>query len=132
MFANATACKPEPLLRPAVTPSTGSGFGVSRPRRARAPRPGTAILREIARYQRSTHLLIPRAPFLRIVRGIALNLAPDMRFQHSAVEALREATEAYLVEWLSTANVAATHTGRITVSVSDFDLMRRIRGHTPM
>ena len=35
-------------------------------------RPGTVALREIRRYQRSTDLLIPRLPFSRLVKEIAL------------------------------------------------------------
>jgi len=33
-------------------------------------RPGTVALREIKRYQKSTDMIIPRAPFQRLVRHI--------------------------------------------------------------
>lgn len=68
-------------------------------KRARAPRvrPGTAALREIRRYQRSTDLLIARAPFSRLVREICNMFAHHMRWCGNAIEALQEAAEAYIV-----------------------------------
>ena len=60
-------------------------------------RPGTVALREIRRYQKSTELLIRKLPFQRLVREIAQEFKTDLRFQGSAVLALQEAAEAYLV-----------------------------------
>lgn len=42
--------------------------------------PGTVALREIKRYQKSTDLLIPRAPFQRLVRDICSTIDNDLRF----------------------------------------------------
>ncbi|XP_007449308.1 PREDICTED: histone H3.1t-like [Lipotes vexillifer] len=72
-------------------PATG---GVKKPHRYR---PGTVALREIRRYQKSTELLIRKLPFQRLVREIAQDFKADLRFQSSAVMALQEACEAYLV-----------------------------------
>src|SRR5271169_3292219 len=58
---------------------------------------GTVALREIRRYQKSTELLIRKLPFQRLVREIAQDFKTDLRFQSSAVMALQEAVEAYLV-----------------------------------
>merc|ERR1739844_808464 len=68
--------------------------GVKKPHRYR---PGTVALREIRRYQKSTELLIRKPPFQRLVREIAQDFKTDLRFQSSAVMALQEASEAYLV-----------------------------------
>ena len=43
-------------------------------------RPGTAALREIRRYQKSTELLIRKLPFQRLVREIAQDFKTDLRF----------------------------------------------------
>ena len=43
-------------------------------------RPGTVVLREIKRYQKSMDMLLPRAPFQRVVRNIAEQHDPTMRF----------------------------------------------------
>jgi histone H3 len=57
-------------------------------------------LREIRRYQKTGDLLLPKLPFARVVREIALDLgigSGSWRFQRSAIEALQEAAEAVLI-----------------------------------
>ena len=75
-------------------------------------RPGTVTLREIRRYQKSTELLIRRAPFEHLVweimqdmehRGIVLRVSP------AAVMALQEAVEAYLVLLFEDTNLCTIH-----------------------
>lgn len=61
-------------------------------------KPGIGALREIRRYQKSTDLLIRRAPFGRLVREIAEHFKHDLRFQASALAAIQEAAEAYLAK----------------------------------
>ena len=64
-------------------------------------RPGTLALKEIRRYQKSCDLLIPKLPFSRLIREVTQTVLgssmPDIRFQSSAILALQEAAEAYLV-----------------------------------
>ena len=59
----------------------------------------SACCREIRKYQKSTELLLRKAPFQRLVREItdSVSSEKDKRWQVSAVEALQEAAEAYLV-----------------------------------
>lgn len=58
-------------------------------------------LREIRRYQRMHELLIPKAPFARLVREIMLDETNGgYRIQKSALEALQEASEAYIVKMM--------------------------------
>ena len=101
--------------------------GVKRPRRYR---PGTVALREIRRFQKSTDLLIRKAPFQRLVREIVQNdfSRSDLRFQSTAMLALQEAAEAYLVQFFEWTNLACMHAGRVTIMVKDMRLARRIRG----
>jgi len=91
-------------------------------------RPGTVALREIRRYQKSTELLIRKAPFQRVVREIAQHFMINLRFQISAVMALQVASEAYLVGLLEDANLCAIHAKRVTIMPNDIQLARRIRG----
>jgi histone H3 len=91
-------------------------------------RPGTVALREIRKYQKSTELLIRKLPFQRLVREIAQDFKTDLRFQSSAVIALQEATEAYLVSLFEDSNLAAIHGKRVTIMPKDIQLARRIRG----
>ena len=90
-------------------------------------RPGTVALREI-RNQKSTELPILKLPFQRLVRAIAQYFKTDMRFQSSAVLALQEAAEAYLVGLFEDTNLAAIHAKRVTIMPKDIQLARRIRG----
>ncbi|KAI8994853.1 histone H3 [Pilobolus umbonatus] len=103
-------------------PSTG---GVKKPHRYR---PGTVALREIRRYQKSTELLIRKLPFQRLVREIAQDFKTDLRFQSSAIGALQEASEAYLVSLFEDTNLAAIHAKRVTIQPKDIQLARRLRG----
>ncbi|XP_068476385.1 histone H3.2-like [Phaseolus vulgaris] len=91
-------------------------------------RPGTVALREIRKYQKSTELLIRKLPFQRLVREIAQDFKTDLRFQSSAVSALQEAAEAYLVGLFEDTNLCAIHAKRVTIMPKDIQLARRIRG----
>lgn len=99
--------------------------GVKKPRRYR---PGTVALREIRRYQKSTDLLIRKRPFQRLIREIAQGFKVDLRFQSSAILALQEASEAYLVGIFEDTNLCAIHAKRVTIMPKDIQLARRIRG----
>ncbi|KAF2744271.1 histone-fold-containing protein [Sporormia fimetaria CBS 119925] len=92
-------------------------------------KPGTVALREIRKYQRETKLLLLKAPFHRLVREICINLSPDdpLRWQSSALQALQEATEAYIVSLFNDANLCAIHAKRVTIQQKDIQLARRLR-----
>jgi len=91
-------------------------------------RPGTVALREIRRFQKSTDLLIRKLPFQRLVREIAHDFKNDLRFQGTAILALQEASEAFLVSLFEDSNLLAIHAKRVTIFPKDMVLARRIRG----
>uniref|UniRef100_A0A3Q2YFH8 Histone H3 n=1 Tax=Hippocampus comes TaxID=109280 RepID=A0A3Q2YFH8_HIPCM len=103
-------------------PATG---GVKKPHRYR---PGTVALREIRRYQKSTELLIRKLPFQRLVREIAQDFKTDLRFQSSAVMALQEASEAYLVGLFEDTNLCVS-LRCVFLSVSLESVYERMFGH---
>jgi histone H3 len=107
---------------PTTPPSDG---GIKKPHRFR---PGTVALREIRKYQRSTDLLIKKLPFQRLVKEIAQDFFTDLRFQSTAILALQEAAEAYLVGLFEDTNLCAIHAKRVTIQPKDMALARRIRG----
>ena len=75
-------------------------------------------------------MLVRKAPFVRVVREILQSLSPNykaFRFQATALAALQEATEAFIVRLLEDSNVAAIHAGRVTVMPKDIELVRRLR-----
>ncbi|RTG82389.1 histone H3 [Schistosoma bovis] len=82
------------LATKTVSKSATATGGIKKPHRYH---PGTVVLHEIRRCQKSTELLIPKLPFRRLVREIAQNLKTDLCFQSSAVSALHEARDVYLV-----------------------------------
>eukprot|EP01034_Spumella_vulgaris_P031606 gene31606-39044_t len=65
------------------------------------------------RYQKSTELLIRKLPFQRLVREVAQDYKTDLRLQGSAVLALQESAEAYLVDLFEHTNLAAIHAKRM-------------------
>ena len=99
-------------------PATG---GVKKPHRYR---PGTVALREIRRYQKSTELLIRKLPFNRLVREIAQDFKPDFRWCKVAIEALQEASEAYLIEFFEWTNLLAVHRKCVTITKKDTTLAK--------
>jgi histone H3 len=99
--------------------------GVKKPHRFK---PGTVALREIRKYQKSTELLLRKLPFQRLVREIATEFKTDLRFQSTAVFALQEAAESYLVGLFEDTNLCAIHAKRVTIMPKDIQLARRIRG----
>ena len=52
----------------------------------------------------------------------------ELRFQSQSLQALQEATEAYLVGLFEDTNLCAIHAKRSTVMKKDMELARRIRG----
>lgn len=109
----------------AARKSAPSSGGVKKPHRFK---PGTVALREIRKYQKSTELLVRKLPFQRLVREIAQEYKTDLRFQSSAVLALQEAAESYMVGLFEDTNLCAIHAKRVTIMPKDIQLARRIRG----
>lgn len=116
--ARTEAARKQPKRRQA--PAIG---GVKKSRRYK---PGTVALREIRRYQKSTELLIRKLPFQRLVKEVAQDFNSNLRFQTSAIGALQEAVEAYLVSLFEDTNLCAMHAKRVTIRKSDFEYCRLI------
>jgi histone H3 len=100
--------------------------------------PFQRLVREIAQVgsgrRRSSSLrCLPRPVFEHNSTNSCLFWLPqdfktDLRFQSSAVLALQEAAEAYLVGLFEDTNLAAIHAKRVTIMPKDIQLARRIRG----
>ncbi len=90
-------------------------------------RPGTVALREIQKFQKNTNLLIRKAPFQCLVRKIALKLGKsDLQMQSTAVLALQEAAEYFMVDVFSNTNLCAMHGKHVTIMKKDMVLACRI------
>ena len=107
---------------------SASGSGSSGLKKAFRWKPGTVALRQVKKLQKSTDLLIAKAPFSRLVREISEAHKAGLRFQSSALAAIQEATEAFVVSLLGDANLTALHANRVTALPRDLQLVRRLRG----
>ena len=119
---------PRKQLATKAAQKSGPTGGVKKPHRYR---PGTVALREIRRYQKSTDLLIRKAPFCRLTREIMQQFEVDnsvRRAAGAAILAIQEATESYLVGLNEDTNLCAIHAKRVTIMPKDIQLARRIRG----
>jgi len=141
--AKASSAPPAPLPTTAKAAQTGGkaprkqlaakAARNSKPKSSDIPkhrryRPGTVALREIRKYQKSTELLIKKLPFQRVVREIAQDFKTDLRFQSTAIVALQEAAESYLVGIFEDTNLCGIHAKRVTIMPKDIQLARKIRG----
>jgi len=102
--------------------------GVKRPHRYR---PGTRALMEIRRMQKTTNLLIPKVNFQRLVREIMYGLHDKFKayqWRRTALEALQEAAEEYLMHLFEDVNLITINNKQITINVLNMTCARRIRG----
>eukprot|EP01120_Amphizonella_sp_Union-15-10_P016831 TRINITY_DN9117_c0_g1_i1.p1 TRINITY_DN9117_c0_g1~~TRINITY_DN9117_c0_g1_i1.p1 ORF type:complete len:138 (-),score=13.13 TRINITY_DN9117_c0_g1_i1:60-473(-) len=102
------------------------------PTRKRRYKPGEKALKEIRLIQKTSHTLLPKLPFARLVKEIARDrynnpLAP-LRWQGEAINALQDASEYYLTVLFEDVQLCAVHAKRVTIQQRDVQLARRIRG----
>ncbi|KXN72238.1 histone H3.1 [Conidiobolus coronatus NRRL 28638] len=89
---------------------------------------GEGVIRDIHKFTTNSDSLIRKLPFQRLVREIAHEIKTDIRFQKSAVDAIQEATESYLVRLFQDANLCVLHSKRVTIMPRDLVLAQKIRG----
>ena len=100
-------------------------------RKKRRYRSGTVALREIVRYQKSTELLIRKVPFQRLVREVSQEVCRDLgmdpvRYQSTAILALQEAAEDFLVRMFSQVNDIAICGKLVTIQHKHVQLWKRL------
>ncbi|CAP29548.1 Protein CBR-CPAR-1 [Caenorhabditis briggsae] len=92
-------------------------------------RPGQKALAEIRKYQKSTDMLIQKAPFVRLVHEIIREQtykSQDYRIRADALMALQEAAEAFMVEMFEGSVLICNHAKRVTLMPTDIQLYRRL------
>lgn len=108
--------------------SEASG-GVKRPHKWL---PGTVALRQVRKAQRNTEMRLGRRPFQRFIRTLSgqmvskgmAQMAPA-RVTAGALEAIRAAVEAQVVETLQDAHAVQLYVGRMTLYQSDLAFVRQ-------
>ncbi|KAJ3023309.1 centromeric DNA-binding histone H3-like protein cse4 [Thoreauomyces humboldtii] len=134
----ATSSRTSGILKKRLGRKSGMGAAPATPAVTTKPRryrPGTIALREIRKYQKSTDLLLRKLPFARLVKEVSADLSTleyaggqPPRWQSTAIMALQEAAEAFMVHLFEDANLCAIHAKRVTIMQRDIQLARRIRG----
>lgn len=104
-------------------PPVGRKRLVGEKRGVKRYRPGTVALKEIRKFQKTTELLIRTAPFQRLVKEISQKFKQDFRYQVNALQALQEATEAYIIGLFEDTNLCAIHAKRVTIMPRDIQLV---------
>lgn len=91
---------------------------------------GERALLEIEIHQQTTDLLIPRKPFERLVREIAIEagIVGDVRFTKDALRAIQVAAEKHLTGVLDNAYDLAIYAKRVTLKTEDIHLLRKLKG----
>ena len=93
-------------------------------------RPGVGALKEIRHYQREHGYICSKIACARLFREICQKEKTDMRWQASAIAALQEGFEDYLVTLFHDTVLAAIHGKRKTVMPKDIHLVRQLRQET--
>jgi len=119
--------KPTKPTKP-VTKKTKKGKKSTEEPKKRRWKAGTVALREIRRLQKGSQLLIQRAPFQRLVRDRLKDFKSGLQFKPSALEAVQEAAENYMVGVFEGAVILQLHRQRKTLNQKDINYTRRIRG----
>ena len=84
-------------------------------------RPSAIVRQHIRSYE------IQRRPFQRVVESLDSVQQSQVRFAVSALTSLQEAAEAYLVGLFEDGLMCARHAKRVTLTVKDLHLARRLR-----
>jgi histone H3 len=91
--------------------------------------PGMVALREIQKFHKNTDLLIRKAPFRHLVHEIALKFGKsNLRMQSTAVLALQEAAEYFMVDVFSDTNLCTMHRKRVIIMKKDMVLACHLQG----
>jgi len=108
-------------------PPTAGADAVKADRKKRRYRPGTVALREIRRYQRSTDLLIGKAPIERLIHDIDRDLhAVPHRFKRSAISAIHLSAEEYLQSLFKNTIKVALNSKSQTIRPQDMDIAKEM------
>ena len=93
-------------------------------------RPGVGALKEIRHYQREHGFICSKIACARLFREICDKQKTGLRWQASAIAALHEGFEDYLVNLFHDTVLAAIHGRRVTVMPKDIHLVRQLRQET--
>ena len=103
--------------------------GIKKERKKRRYRPGTIALREIRHHQKTTNHLIAKKRFRGLVREIGDRFHTDLRWAESALFALQEGAESYIVDVMEGTNLCTIARGKETIKPRDMRLACHLKGY---
>lgn len=123
-----TLAKANALKKTAAAANGGSEAPSAK--KKRRWRQGTVALREIRRQQKSVELIIPDAPFMRLVREVLAEQFPGTahKITREAYLAVKEGTESYVTELFRDIQTSAVSHQRKEIFPRDLWLALRLRG----
>ena len=104
----------------APVPATG---GIKKPKKHK---PGVVALHKIHRFQKLVGLLIPLLSFSHVVRELAWDFKVNLCFQSSALMAIQEAAETFLVNLFEAAYFCCIHCKHETIAPKHLHLVKAI------
>lgn len=132
-----------PQRRTASSPQHRAASSAQRraqPTQIRPPKPTgsarrknqTPVARQMIHLQQTTHELVPRAPFCRLVRELIqrVDQRKDYRITPEALDALRSSTESYITNMLSDSYRITNNRKQVTLQPRDVQLLIYLRGPT--
>lgn len=82
-------------------------------------RSGTVAKREIRKLSRTTHNLLPKRPFNRLVRELSQDFKSDVRFTKESIHAIQECAEMFVCGMFMKSDIARHFAGRKTLLAKD-------------
>ena len=126
--AKKAAPKPQQMHAIGKKPRQQLTMKAPRKEQSKKPRMSYTLIAmwEICHIKKSVDLLIPLLPFQWLVGKIAQDFRMDLRFQSSAILALQEAAEAWLVQLFESTNLCGIYPSQQTIAPKDFYLVKAI------
>ena len=82
----------------------------------------------IKNFEETSQYVIQRKAFQYLIRDLTRKRNTELKFQKAAIDALLEASEAYLVRLFEITTILANHAKRTTINPTDIRLAKRIFG----
>ena len=118
---------PKPRKMPDMSKPPHQQLAAKAPQKQAPMKPHThyalIVMWEIRRFQKSVDLLIPLLPFQWLVHKIAQDFRMNLCFQSSAILALQEAMDTWLIQLFESANLCAIHHWPQMIAPKDFHLV---------
>jgi histone H3/H4 len=129
--ANVSSKRPVASKRPTVGGKSKAAASAAVKKKKRTT-PGTAALRQIRKYQRSTVYYFKNVVFQRMLRHLAMKYTTSfnnqgIRFTPDAVNALKIALEEAILHGCEDINLFAIHAKRVTLLEKDLKLFRHVK-----